>query len=48
MFSNSSKTIVVDESFQEVFTTTSGSDSDYFFRFVESMIAGAQDLGLSE
>jgi pyrroline-5-carboxylate reductase len=44
----SGKTIVVDESLQDAVTATSGSGPAYFFRFVEAMIAGAQDLGLSE
>lgn len=44
----SGKTIVVDESLQDAVTATSGSGLAYFFRFVEAMIAGAQDLGLSE
>jgi pyrroline-5-carboxylate reductase len=37
-----------DESLQDAVTATSGSGPAYFFRFVEAMIAGAQDLGLSE
>jgi pyrroline-5-carboxylate reductase len=44
----SGKTIVVDESMQDAVTATSGSGPAYFFRFVEAMIAGARDLGLSE
>jgi pyrroline-5-carboxylate reductase len=44
----SGKTIVVDESLQDAVTATSGSGPAYFFKFVEAMIAGAQDLGLSE
>ncbi|MBU3692680.1 MAG: pyrroline-5-carboxylate reductase [Candidatus Nanopelagicaceae bacterium] len=44
----SGKTIVVDESLQDAVTATSGSGPAYFFRFVEAMIAGAQDLGLNE
>jgi len=44
----SGETIVVDESLQDAVTATSGSGPAYFFRFVEAMIAGAQDLGLSE
>lgn len=44
----SGKTIVVDESLQDAVTATSGSGPAYFFRFVEAMIAGAVDLGLSE
>ena len=44
----SGETIVVDESLQDAVTATSGSGPAYFFRFVEVMIAGAQDLGLSE
>ncbi len=44
----SGKTIVVDESLQDAVTATSGSGPAYFFRFVEAMIAGAQELGLSK
>ena len=44
----SGKTIVVDESLQDAVTATSGSGPAYFFRFVEAMIAGANELGLSE
>ncbi len=44
----SGKTIVVDESLQDAVTATSGSGPAYFFRFVEAMIAGARELGLSE
>jgi pyrroline-5-carboxylate reductase len=44
----SGKTIVVDESLQDAVTATSGSGPAYFFKFVEAMIAGAKDLGLSE
>jgi len=44
----SGKTIVVDESLQDAVTATSGSGPAYFFRFVEAMISGAQELGLSE
>jgi pyrroline-5-carboxylate reductase len=44
----SGKTIVVDESLQDAVTATSGSGPAYFFRFVEAMINGARDLGLSE
>lgn len=44
----SGKTIVVDESLQDAVTATSGSGPAYFFRFVEAMIGGAVELGLSE
>ncbi len=44
----SGKTIVIDESLQDAVTATSGSGPAYFFRFVEAMISGAQDLGLSQ
>jgi pyrroline-5-carboxylate reductase len=44
----SGKIIVVDESLQDAVTATSGSGPAYFFRFVEAMIDGAQNLGLSE
>ncbi len=48
LLSASGKTIVVDESLQDAVTATSGSGPAYFFRFVEAMINGAKDLGLSE
>jgi pyrroline-5-carboxylate reductase len=44
----SGKTIVVEESLQDAVTATSGSGPAYFFRFVEAMISGAIDLGLTE
>ena len=44
----SGKTIVVDEALQDAVTATSGSGPAYFFRFVEAMIAGAVELGLTE
>ncbi len=44
----SGKTIVVDEDLQDAVTATSGSGPAYFFRFVEAMIAGAVELGLTE
>ena len=44
----SGKIIVVDEALQDAVTATSGSGPAYFFRFVEAMIASAQELGLSE
>lgn len=43
----SGKTIVVNESLQDSVTATSGSGPAYF-RFVEAMIEGAKELGLSE
>jgi pyrroline-5-carboxylate reductase len=43
----SGNTIVVDESLQDAVTATSGSGPAYFFRFVEAMIAGAVELGLT-
>ena len=48
LLKNSGKTIVVHESLQDAVTATSGSGPAYFFRFVEAMINGARDLGLSE
>ena len=48
LLSSSGKTIVVDESLQDAVTATSGSGPAYFFRFVEAMIEGAKELGLSE
>jgi pyrroline-5-carboxylate reductase len=44
----SGKSIYIDEFLQDAVTATSGSGPAYFFRFVEAMIAGAQELGLSE
>ena len=48
LLKESGKTIVVDESLQDAVTATSGSGPAYFFRFVEAMINGAKELGLSE
>jgi pyrroline-5-carboxylate reductase len=48
LLKGSGKTIVVDESLQDAVTATSGSGPAYFFRFVEAMIEGAKELGLSE
>jgi len=48
IYSATGKTIVVDESLQDAVTATSGSGPAYFFRFVEAMINGAKDLGLSD
>jgi pyrroline-5-carboxylate reductase len=42
------KVIEVAEDLQDAVTATSGSGPAYFFAFVEAMIAGAQELGLSE
>ena len=42
------KVIEVAEDLQDAVTATSGSGPAYFFAFVEAMIAGAKDLGLSE
>jgi pyrroline-5-carboxylate reductase len=42
------KTLEVDESLQDAVTATSGSGPAYFFAFVEAMVTGAMDLGLSE
>ena len=39
--------IEVPEDLQDAVTATSGSGPAYFFRFVEAMVAGAQELGLS-
>lgn len=41
------KVIEVPEELQDAVTATSGSGPAYFFRFVEAMVAGAQELGLS-
>ena len=42
------KVIEVAEDLQNAVTATSGSGPAYFFAFVEAMVAGAKDLGLSE
>lgn len=42
------KVIEVAEDLQDAVTATSGSGPAYFFAFVEAMIAGAKDLGLSD
>jgi pyrroline-5-carboxylate reductase len=42
------KTLIVDEPLQDAVTATSGSGPAYFFAFVEEMIKGATQLGLSE
>lgn len=44
---SSGKVIEVSEDLQDAVTATSGSGPAYFFRFVEAMVAGAQELGLS-
>ena len=48
VLSASSEVIVVSEELQDAVTATSGSGPAYFFYFVEAMIKGAMDLGLSE
>jgi len=40
--------VEVKEELQDAVTATSGSGPAYFFAFVESMVKGAMDLGLSE
>lgn len=42
------KVIEVSEELQDAVTATSGSGPAYFFAFVEAMVAGAQELGLSQ
>lgn len=42
------KVIEVVEDLQDAVTATSGSGPAYFFAFVEAMVAGAKDLGLSD
>ena len=42
------KVITVSEDLQDAVTATSGSGPAYFFRFVEAMVEGAKELGLSE
>ena len=42
------KAVEVSEELQDAVTATSGSGPAYFFAFVEAMVKGAQELGLSE
>ena len=42
------KVIEVSEDLQDAVTATSGSGPAYFFAFVEAMVAGAKELGLTE
>lgn len=42
------KVVEVEEDLQDALAATSGSGPAYFFAFVEAMIAGAQELGLSQ
>ena len=42
------KVIEVAEDLQDAVTATSGSGPAYFFAFVEAMVAGAKELGLSD
>ena len=42
------RVIEVSEELQDAVTATSGSGPAYFFAFVEAMVAGAQELGLSQ
>ena len=42
------KVIEVSEDLQDAVTATSGSGPAYFFAFVEAMVAGAKELGLSD
>lgn len=42
------KVIEVSEDLQDAVTATSGSGPAYFFAFVEAMVAGAKNLGLSD
>lgn len=42
------KVIEVSEELQDAVTATSGSGPAYFFAFVEAMVAGAKELGLSQ
>jgi pyrroline-5-carboxylate reductase len=48
LLSSSGQTMVIDESLMDAVTATSGSGPAYFFGFVEAMIDGAKNLGLSE
>ena len=40
--------VEVEEKFQDAVTATSGSGPAYFFAFVEAMVKGAKELGLSD
>lgn len=46
--SASGRVIEVSEGLQDAVTATSGSGPAYFFAFVEAMVEGAQELGLSD
>lgn len=48
LLSASGIAIEIAEELQDAVTATSGSGPAYFFAFVEAMIAGAKELGLSE
>lgn len=48
LLNSSGVAIEIDESLQDAVTATSGSGPAYFFAFVEAMIAGSKELGLSE
>ena len=48
LFLASGEVVEVEEEMLDAVTALSGSGPAYFFRFVEAMIAGAQELGLSE
>jgi pyrroline-5-carboxylate reductase len=48
LLSGTGTVLVVDESFQNAVTATSGSGPAYVFKFIESMINGAIELGLPE
>lgn len=48
LFQSAGSTILIDETLQDAVTATSGSGPAYFFLFIESMIDGGKQLGLSE
>ena len=48
LLNSSGVAIEIEESLQDAVTATSGSGPAYFFTFVEAMIAGSKELGLSE
>lgn len=48
LLNSSGVAIEIEESLQDAVTATSGSGPAYFFAFVEAMIAGSKELGLSE
>ena len=48
LLAKSGQVVEVSEDLQDAVTATSGSGPAYFFAFVEAMVAGAEELGLSK